>query len=75
MTIDRSQVFKDAHSRFRRRRGSIEPLTFAECLRRAWAAARFRRDDMLAKSPPGRKRMDIPFPKQPEHYGAYQCLN
>jgi hypothetical protein len=73
MTYDRSEILKDAHSRFRRRRGSIEPLTFSECLRRAWAAARLRRDDMLAKSPPGRKRMDIPFPKQFEPYaGAYQ---
>jgi hypothetical protein len=66
MTIDRSEVFKDAHKRFKYARSrEWHDVTFAQCLSTAWAAARLKRDAVLAfKSAPVRKRVDRPFPKQ-----------
>ena len=42
--LDRAAIMRDAHVRYRRRRGTAEALTFGEALRRAWAAARERQD-------------------------------
>lgn len=64
-TIDRAAVFRDAHSRFRRRRGTAHELTFSEALRRAWQAAKQRRDEVAQyHTAPVRRYVDAPFPSQ-----------
>jgi uncharacterized LabA/DUF88 family protein len=61
--IDKAAVFRDAHSRYRRRRGTNEALTFGECLRRAWRAAKQRQSEVaMYHAAPRHIRADRPFP-------------
>jgi hypothetical protein len=65
MKIDKSLLLKDAHDRYRRRRGSQHELTFGECLRRAWQAAKQRQELVRTyHTPVKRSRIDRPFPTQ-----------
>jgi hypothetical protein len=63
--LSRSKIMADAHDRYRRRRGSHHELTFGECLRRAWQAAKQRQELVRAyHTPVKRSRIDRPFPTQ-----------
>lgn len=47
--FDRSAIMKDAHKRYRASVAEGRDLTFAYCLRVAWAIARMRRGDAPKK--------------------------